>query len=328
MITEPENKKNKGLKFFWIAFFASSLFFVAINSFGKNMEDYFFFNEIAKNPNLFRAQVSFEIPKKEEIKKEVKAEPEENSLEISAKSAISVLFSPDTKEEKTVFEKESNMVLPIASLTKLMVADIVLENYDLNRIIKISEDAVSQAGNIGNLKAGEELSVENLLYMTLIESSNDAAYALSETIGVNSFVNLMNIYAEYIGLKDTNFINPSGLDYLQSSNSSTANDLAKLARYILGNYPQIFAITTLQSYEVLSPDGSVHHKIIQNTNELLGEFPEIIGGKTGLSPKANGCLLLILTDSKSSNYYINVILGSDDRFGEMKKIIQTIDFEN
>jgi len=325
MIIEPKNKKNKGLGLFLIAFFISSFFSVAINGFGKNVEDYFFFREIARNPNLFRAQVNFEIPKKEEVEKEVEVEPEKKSLEISAKSAISVLYNFDSKEKKIIFEKERNLVLPIASLTKLMVADIALENYDLNQIIKISNEVVSQKEDTGSLRVGEELSVENLLYIMLIESSNDAAYALTELITPKDFVDLMNLEAKYIGMTNTHFEDPMGIS---EKNQSNTEDLVILIEHLLKE-PLVWDILRKPEFELKLSDGVFHHKLI-NTNEILREWGsnlEIVGGKTGYTLKANGCFVLVLK-VVDNGYLINIILGSDDRFGEMKQLVDWLTINN
>jgi len=325
MIVEPENnknKKNKGLSLFLIGFLATSFFSVAINGFGKNVEDYFFFREIVKNPNLFRAQVSFEMPKKEEVEKEVEVE---KSLEISAKSAISVLYNLDSKEKKIIFEKESNAVLPIASLTKLMVADVALENYDLNQIIKISNEAVSQKEDTGSLRVGEELSVENLLYIMLIESSNDAAYALTELITPKDFVGLMNLEAKYIGMANTHFEDPMGIS---EKNQSNTEDLVILIEHLLKE-PLIWDILRKPEFDLKLSDGVFHHKLI-NTNEILREWGsnlEIVGGKTGYTLKANGCFVLVLK-VVDNGYLINIILGSDDRFGEMKQLVDWLTINN
>ena len=153
----------------------------------------------------------------------------------------------------------------------------------------------------------------------LIQSSNDAAFALTGRVGERAFVDLMNIYAGQMGLRHTGFINPTGLEPDNSSlpmNTSTAEELAVLAEYILEKEPEIFEITANKSYEVLRPDGSLHDFIPQNTNILLGEMPGIIGGKTGWSPAAGGCLLLIFEKPEGNGYYITVVLGADDRFEE------------
>jgi D-alanyl-D-alanine carboxypeptidase len=318
MIIEPENKKNRGLTLFLIAFFISSFFSVAINSFGKNVEDYFLFREIAKNPQFFTAQVIFRkpAPAKEEVKEETKLE--NKNLELSAKSVISLLFNPDSKEEKIIFEKERDLVLPIASLTKLMVVDVVLENYNLNQTVKISESAVSQEEDIGNLKVGEELSVENLLYIMLIESSNDAAYALTELITPKDFVDLMNLEAKYIGMTNTHFEDSMGIS---EKNQSNTKDLVILIEHLLEK-PLIWDILRKPEFELKLSDGILHHKLI-NTNEILREWGsnlEIVGGKTGYTNQANGCFILVLKVT-DDGYLINVILGSNDRFGEMTQLI-------
>jgi D-alanyl-D-alanine carboxypeptidase len=326
MIIENNKNKNKGLLYFLVAFLASSFFFVAINGLGKGVEDYFFFREVAQNPELFMAQANLKniLPEsKNENEKviEPKVEPEiivEKNLEISAKSAISVLFNPDTGDEKTLFEKESNTVLPIASLTKLMLADVVLENYDLNKIIKISSTAVSQAGDIGNLKVGEELSVENLLYMALIESNNDAAYALSEALPKGVFVHLMNLEANYLGMTNTFFEDPMGIS---GKNQSNTKDLVILIKHLLKEQPLVWEILKKPEFDLKTPDGVFHHKLI-NTNETLREWGinlEIVGGKTGYTSLANGCFALVLK-VVDNGYLINVILGSNDRFNEMIKL--------
>lgn len=316
MIIGNPRKIDNNLLFFVIAFFASSFIFVGINNLGKNIEDYVFFREVAKNPEIFKAQVNLDNILEERARKK---NAENKPLELSAKSVVSVLFSPDSGGETIVFEKDSDAVLPIASLTKLMLADVVLENYDLNKIIKISDKAVSQEGEMGNLKVGEELSVENLLYITLIESSNDAAYALSEALPPDVLVRLMNLEAKYLGMANTNFYDPMGIS---AQNQSTGKDLVILIKHLLNDEPLVWEILKKSEYELKSPDGVLHHKLF-NTNEILREWGsnlEIVGGKTGYTFQANGCFALVLKVA-DNGYLINVILGSDDRFGEMKQLV-------
>ena len=240
----------------------------------------------------------------------------QNNPDISAKSAVSIEFNSDL-EGKILFAKNDNDRLPIASLTKLMTALIVIENYNLDKQIVISKDAMAQVGVQGVLKEGQVLSVKNLLYITLIESSNRAAYALSSQIGESNFVALMNKKADEIGLYDTHFEDSTGL----SGNSySTADDLAKLSGYIFFNYPLFGKIVGLKDYNLYLSDGSLHH-MLQNTNELLGKNG-IVGGKTGYTEEAKGCFMAI--QQKADKYLIYVILGADDRFSEMEKLIQKV----
>lgn len=303
-------------KILLFSFILSLPFWWGMNALANKLEDFFFWQEIVKNPEIFTANVSHTIkPKPVEILID--------NFEDNTKAALSV----DSKAG-ILFEKNSQDILPIASLTKLMTALIIFdldETYDFTQLIEISQKAVEQEGasRYGDLKQGDIFSLETLIHIMLIESSNDAAYAIGEVIGQEAFVELMNIYAQDIGLENTHFINLSGLESSDfQMNLSTSWDIAKLARYILKEHPEIFEITTSTSYEVLNPDGSLHHFIPQNTNELLKEYSETIGGKTGWSPNAGGCLILILEDS--DDYTINVVLGAYDRFEEMRKLIELI----
>lgn len=341
-------------KIFFIVFLISIPFWWGINVLEQNLENFFFLEITRNNPELFIAQVSQYSPQdiereneelseqesKEELPKNEKLlEQESENSEISAQSIISVLIDSQGKEE-IIFEKDISKKLPIASLTKLMTALIVLETYDIDQEVIISKKAMEQPEEKGMLSPGENLSVENLLHIMLIESSNDAAYALAEgkivgqeeCIGEEKFVEMMNLKAKDLGLGNTYFINSVGIGETDEiEHYSTSEDLVKLSQYIMKEYPQIFEISRKKSYEVLNSDGSLHHFIASNTNKLL-DLPtktwwgiEMIGCKTGWTPEAQGCLLLVMEKENQDGYLINVILGSEDRFEEMKKLInQTI----
>ncbi|MDD3729044.1 MAG: serine hydrolase [Candidatus Pacebacteria bacterium] len=239
-------------------------------------------------------------------------------IEIDARAVVSLKVDKNGKET-ILYKKNEDALLPIASLTKLMTALVIFdlkETYNPFLSLPISKEAAFQKG-VSILSEGELLTVEALVHISLIESSNDAAFALSEMIGEENFVNLMNIYAKNIGLEKTKFINSTGLND-GKENLSTANDVALLAKTIKENYPQIFEITRKKEYEVLKPNGSFRH-LSKNTNVLLFEYPQISGGKTGFTNEAKGCLVIIV-DTKDG-YIINIILGANDRFEEMRKLI-------
>lgn len=298
---------SKGLKFFFIAFLASFFGVFALNIFQENLENSFY----AQISQPFQQIYEVKIPKK----------PQKPNLDLQVKAAISVLV--DSQDGKRVlFKKNSNERLPVASLTKLMTANIVLENYDLSREIKISEEAVAQNGEAGKLTAGKIFSVEYLLYPLLMESSNDAAYALTNDyneITEEKFIELMNLKAEDLGLENTYFVNSTGLDPEQpdhSINYSTTEDLVKLTKYLLKK-SSIWEILTTPKFSLYGPE-------LINTNELLGKIPNIVGGKTGFTDQAGGCMLLVLKNKKG-NFLINVILGapsSSARIEEMEKLIE------
>lgn len=237
-------------------------------------------------------------------------------LKIDAVSAISV-ETDLSAQTKVLFKKDETKILPIASLSKLMTALVVLENYNLQQQIIITEADVLQEGEQGDLKVGQLLSVKNLLYIMLIESSNDAAHALSEIIGQDNFVASMNSRAKNLGITNTYFSDSSGLNF---GSYSTAKDLVVLTEYLLNKYPLVLEIMGYKEYDLYLDNGEFHHKLI-NTNKLLGDIPEVIGGKTGFTNYARGTFIIVEKSPKEGNYLINVVLGSDDRLEEMKKII-------
>jgi D-alanyl-D-alanine carboxypeptidase (penicillin-binding protein 5/6) len=287
----------KNLILLFTSLLISFPFWWGINIFHKRIENFFFWQEIAKNPNFLLAQVSQEI-NLEKLKPIIRKEKSED-LDIKAKAALA-LFINRKGEEKILFDKNSEESLPIASLTKIMTAHVFLKNY-----------------NIHNPE------IANLFYSLLIASDNEAAMKLARLIGEEKFVELMNKEAKNLGLKRTRFFNPSGLDpfpFSSSFNYSTAQDLAKLAFYLLENQPLIWEISKISELDIYSAEG-IFQRRIKNTNELLEKIPEIIGGKTGETPNSKGSLLLILKAPKNKGYLITVILGSENRFLEMEELI-------
>jgi len=330
-----ENLSHKNIKFFLIGFVFSLPLFWGTNVFQKNLEDFLFWGKISDNPQLLTAQIIQE-DKLEQLK------PIRNwqidNLEISAKSAVSVFLNyqsraKDEEErmffdsqggQKILFSKESEKTLPVASLTKLMAANVILWNYNPSQIVRINKKTMTEEEDAGNFRVGETFLAEDLLYSSLMESSNDATGALVEVVGEEAFVDLMNLTAKNLDMKNTFFVNSTGLDPDNPKdpvNYSTAEDMAKLAIYLLEKKPKIFEISTQSEIDLYSANGFFHHKI-KNTDALLGEIPGIIGGKTGRTPLAQGCLLLVTKMPRSNGVTVNVVLGSSDRFGEMKKLFE------
>jgi D-alanyl-D-alanine carboxypeptidase len=270
----------------------------------KYIENYFF---------SFIAQPLFEIPQLKIPKDETK------KPEIEAKAAISFKIG---KREKILFKKNEKDVLPIASLTKLMTALISLENYDPLDPIKISKLAEKQddVPNYGNLKEGEVFSVKKLLNLMLVYSSNDAAYALAEKMGVEKFVQKMNQKAKEIGMEKTIFFNPTGLKD-GNLNLSTAEDLLKMVKYILKEKPEIFEMTKEKGiYDVQNSVFDV--KILENQ--------KLIGGKTGYlpEPEVGGCMIYIF-ENENGTLFINIVLGTksvEERVNQIQKLIDWINY--
>jgi len=310
------------IRIFIISLVLSFLFCLGINNFEEKLSDFLFWHRISQDSRILAAQISLE-QKWQEMKPIKKKETTEPA--ITAKAAISI-FVNDQGGEKILFEKESGQKLAIASLTKLMTGWVVLEHYDLSREIIVSEKAAGQYGDIKALQPGRTFPVEYLLYPLLMESSNGAAFALADDypgMTARKFVDLMNSEAEKIGLASTFFDNPTGLDPEDSKtemNYSTAADLAKLVERLLGK-PLIWEILSIPKYAEYGPE-------LISTNKFLtidSSWQEkIIGGKTGYTSRAGGCLLLVLKAPRNQGFIINIILGSngkEDRFEEMEKLI-------
>ena len=233
---------------------------------------------------------------------------------LNAKSAI--LY--DLKSDRNLFEKNIKERLPIASLTKVMNAVVVWEKFSPNEIVTIKSSAVRVDGQRKDLYVGETLSVHDLMQMMFIESSNDAAYALRDYATSKSvdLIAEMNTKALSLGMFDTHFIDPAGLD---DTGYSTARDLVKGVVYAL-RYDAIWSLSRETSATVVSTDGKITHEI-KNTHQLLGVLSDIVGGKTGYTDSALGCMILIVDVPNQKDRIIAIVLGSNDRFGDIKNLI-------
>jgi len=237
--------------------------------------------------------------------------------EISAKAAIAIDLNSEQQKNNILYQKNSNQKLPIASLTKIMTAVIAIEELNLEEVIKISKNSVFTDGDNGGLIIEEELILKNLLYFMLVESSNDAAMAVANDNGqiqYTNFIALMNEKAKELGLNNTYFTDPSGLS---EENQSTVLEMANLVKYAL-NLPLLSEILRTQKTTINSLDNKFIHNLI-NTNKLLGKIPIILGGKTGFTTEAGGCMLTF--SNINNNYLITVVLGSKNREDDTEKLI-------
>lgn len=217
-------------------------------------------------------------------------------------------------------EKNSQMALPIASLTKLMTALILAENVDLRKSVEITPHILQAYGENPVLKAGEKLRVVELLYPLLISSSNDAAEALGEFLGRENTIRFMNEKADAMFMEDASFADLSGL---HEDNVATPQDLFFLGRYLLNNRPPILEIT--KGKEVLS-FGPLHFakEDLWNKNIFHGD-PSFLGGKTGytnLSKHTALFLFRFLTQDAQSRNVAFILLGSEDIEAEVQKLYQ------
>lgn len=228
--------------------------------------------------------------------------------------------------------------IPIASLTKLMTAIIVMEKVkNLDEQVAITEDAILADGTkVGcprsgycvdeRLHEGEKVTVKDLLMAMLLNSANDAAIALGDHIAGSQkdFARLMNEKAEELNLGDSKFCNPSGLD--EDDCYSSAYDIARIAAYSM-KYDLIWKIMKMPEVEIGSCDGKYSHRL-KNTDLLLGQIPNCLGGKTGFTYNAGKSLLLAAADPADGKHkIIAVILNDNNRWEDMAKLINWT-FEN
>lgn len=205
---------------------------------------------------------------------------------VSAKSAVLI----ETSADRIVYRKNADEKLPMASTTKIMTAICAIENTDdLDRKITVADCAVGVEGSSIYLKHGEHLSVRELVYGLMLSSGNDAAVAIACAVSgdVQRFAALMNETAKKIGVQNTSFKNPNGLD--EEGHYTTAYDLARIASYALKNdeFKKIVSTyTTTIPYEGYSYD-----RRLKNHNKLLKLYDGCIGIKTGFTKKSGRCLV-------------------------------------
>lgn len=207
------------------------------------------------------------------------------NLSVSAESAVLI----EASTGKILFEKNARTRMSMASTTKIMTALVALEAFSLDTLVEIPSDAVGIEGSSIYLKAGEMLTMEDLLYAILLESANDAATAVAIAVAgsVDAFACLMNEKAAKLGLTDTHFTNPHGLYH--EDHYTTALDLANLSAYALRN-PD-FARITATKKKIIPLSGDEGSRVLLNHNKMLRLYDGAIGVKTGFTKRSGRCLV-------------------------------------
>jgi len=230
----------------------------------------------------------------------------EESLTLDSSSAILI----DQQSGKVLFEKNSHDKLPMASMTKVMSMLIIMENIENGNLkyedkVIISKNASGMGGSQVFLQEGEEYKVKDLLKCIAVSSANDAVVAMAEKISgsVDAFVKLMNKKAKELGLENTNFANPHGLD--NENHYSTASDMAIMSRELL-KHEDILKFTSIYEDYLTKPDGS--QVWLVNTNRLVRFYEGVDGLKTGYTTEAGYCLTA--TAKKNNLRLISVVMRS------------------
>lgn len=206
--------------------------------------------------------------------------------QIAARAAVVIEY----ESGRVIFEKNSDMTLPMASTTKIMTTLLTLESGDIDEWFTVDSDAIRVEGSSMGLKEGKTVSKRILAYGMMLPSGNDAANAAAVAVAgsIDSFVEMMNQKAGELGLLNTHFVTPSGLDDYTDEHYSTAMDMAVLTRAALSNetFRDICSTTSISlSY------GDGEEFWLSNSNKLLSSCEGVIGVKTGFTDKAGRCLV-------------------------------------
>ncbi|RDU35014.1 D-alanyl-D-alanine carboxypeptidase [Neobacillus piezotolerans] len=213
----------------------------------------------------------------------------------------------EQKTGRVLFEKSPHTKMRIASITKIMTAILAIESGKMDRYVKVSERAVRTEGSSIYLKPGERITLKDLVYGLMLRSGNDAAAAIAEFVGGSEegFAFLMNQKASEIGMYNTVFSNPHGLDN-KENHFSTAYDMALLTRYAMNN--EVFRkISGTKIHRAPNPE-EVWDREWRNKNRLLSMYPFCTGGKTGYTKRAKRTL--VTTAKKGDMELIAVTLNA------------------
>ena len=222
-----------------------------------------------------------------------------NALNTSATSAILM----DMDSNRILYAKNIHNVRSVASISKIMTAVLAIESGKLDDVVTIGNEIDKAYGSGIYIQKGEQLSLKDLVYGLMLRSGNDAAYAIAEYVGGDSFIEMMNNKASEIGMINTVFNNPCGLDE-DKGNFSTAYDMAILTSYAM-KLPEYRKIVGTKKYKLKT---NKNNYIWHNKHKLLGNYEYITGGKTGYTKKA---LRTLVTTATKNNMNLVVVTLND-----------------
>ena len=232
-------------------------------------------------------------------------------INVFADSGSSTIIM-DIDSGRILYEKNVNQKRLIASTTKIMTCIIVLENSDIESYITVGDEVLSMYGTNIYIEKGEIIKIKDLLYGLMLRSGNDAAITLAyNTLGYDLFINKMNEKAKEIGMKNTSFNNPHGLDD-DTKNYSTAYDMALLSRYAYKNNIYRKIIST-KKYITKS---SLKSYVWYNRVSLLNNYKYCVGGKNGYTPKAGKTLV---SYAQKNDFVLTIISLNDNSIYENHK---------
>ena len=223
-------------------------------------------------------------------------------IQTGAKSAIMI----EQSTGRILYEKDAHTKRRIASITKIMTAILAIESGKMDKTVTVTDSILKAEGSAIYLQVGEKIKLSDLVYGLMLRSGNDAAIAIAEYVGgsVEGFASLMNEKAEWIGMENSHFTNPHGLDD-SDNHYSTAYDMALLTKYAMGN-KTYQKISGTKIHRAPNPN-EVWDRVWKNKNRLLTEkYKYCTGGKTGFTKKARRTL--VTTASKDGLDLITVTI--------------------
>lgn len=240
--------------------------------------------------------------------------------DIQIDSRIALIY--DRASDRILYEKNGNKQTSMASTTKIMTAIVVLENANLKDVVTIDAKAAGTGGSRLEIKKNDKITVNDLLYGLMLRSGNDAAVALANYVGgsIEGFAEMMNNKAEEMGLKNSHFIVPHGLD--NEGHYTTAYELAKMADYAL----KIDKFKEIVSTKSTTITINGYPRTITNTNQLLGSVSGVYGVKTGFTNGAGRCL--VSACKREDLDIITVIIGADTSNQRTADTIKLIKYAN
>lgn len=247
-----------------------------------------------------------------------------SDIDLSAKSVIIYDFTSNKK----IYAYNENTPVPLASLTKIMTAMVALESYKTNSQIQIVKDALYPKDTV-DFTDNDKFLLNDMVKLMLVSSSNNAALSLSFINGPNKksvdhFVEKMNEKANNMGLDNTIFYNPSGLDFDVENNLpgaiGTARDVAQMFYDAQNEYPDIFSYTTQRAAMFPTLDGKII--TVYNTDTSIGNLPGLLASKTGYTKLAGGNLAIMFSTEGHKVGIVVLGSGKEERFSDVELLAQ------
>ena len=238
---------------------------------------------------------------------------------VSSAKAMTVM---EANSKRLLLEKNKDVELPMASITKIMTALVSIENIeDINQVVDIDKRAVGIEGTSIYLTENEHLTAKELLYGLMLASGNDASMALASYVGkgdIDYFIDLMNNRAKELGANNTNFVNPHGLDI--KNHYTTAYDLALITSEAMKN--PVFRDIVSTKRVTISGNDKVKARYLKNKQRLLHNYADCIGVKTGFTDNAGRCSVSAV--ERNDMLVICVVLNCPDMFEESARLLDEV----